>query len=286
MKNKNNNTKKDFILGCHQSFTDGFYQMGLDALSIEANTIQFFLRNPRGSKAKDIDPKDLDSFLQLVEDYNFGPLLVHAPYTLNPASQKEYVREFAEEVFRDDLERMDLFPGNFYNFHPGNHVGQGVEKGIDLIADLLNRILKKEYRTTLLLETMAGKGTEIGRNFEELARILEKVERSDKMGVCLDTCHIFDGGYSLEEDLDQVLEEFDHIVGLDRLYAIHLNDSKNERGSRKDRHATIGNGYIGLEGITNIINHPKIAHIPFYLETPTDLAGHGEEIQLLRSLRQ
>lgn len=269
-------------IGSHLSTSKGFEAMGKDALSIGANTFQFFTRNPRGSKAKDIDPGDVEKLIEIIEENNFAKLLAHAPYTLNPASDKPNVREFAKIVMEDDLNRMEYLPHNYYNFHPGSHVGQGVDIGIEYIISLLNEILKPEHTTTVLLETMAGKGTEIGRTFEELKRILDGVELSEKMGVCLDSCHIFDAGYNIVDDLDGVLKEFDRIIGLDKLYTIHLNDSKNPFKSHKDRHEKIGEGSIGLDTISKIINHPKLRHLPFYLETPNELDGYAAEIKLLK----
>lgn len=269
-------------IGCHLSSSKGFKNMGEDALSIGANTFQFFTRNPRGSKAKDIDEKDVKEFLDIITENNFGKILVHAPYTLNACSADPKNREFAIEIMKDDLKRMEYIPGNLYNFHPGSHVKQGAEVGIQYIADALNEILTEEQNTTVLLETMAGKGTEVGRSFQEIAEIISKVNLKEKMGVCLDTCHIHDAGYDIVNDLDNVLDEFDKIIGLERLKAIHLNDSKNPFESHKDRHETIGNGYIGLDAITRIINHPKLRNLPFYLETPNELDGYKKEIQLLR----
>ncbi len=270
-------------IGCHLSSSKGFYHMGREALSIEANTFQFFTRNPRGSKAKAIDKKDIDKFLELKEKQGIGTLLAHAPYTLNPCSADNRTREFAFEVLVDDLERMEYLPGNFYNFHPGSHVGQGMEAGIQMIADTLNRILSVNQTTTVLLETMAGKGSEVGSRFEELRQIIDLVKLNDKLGVCMDTCHVYDAGYDIITNLDHVIEEFDRIVGLTRLHAIHLNDSKNPFESHKDRHEKIGEGSLGLEGITRIINHPKLKHLPFYLETPNEVEGYGKEIKLLKS---
>lgn len=269
-------------IGCHLSSSKGFLNMGKEALKINANTFQFFTRNPRGSKAKDIDEKDVQALLQLMSENNFSKILAHAPYTLNPASADEKVREFALMTMEDDLKRMEYIPNNLYNFHPGSHVGQGAEKGIELISNTLNTILKESQTTTVLLETMAGKGTEIGRSFEEIKAIIDNVNLSDKLGVCLDTCHIYDAGYDIVNDLDAVLDEFDRIIGLDRLKAIHLNDSKNPFKSHKDRHEKIGEGFLGLDAITNIINHPKLKHLPFFLETPNELDGYKKEIELLR----
>jgi len=256
--------------------------MGKTAVSIGADTFQFFTRNPRGSKAKAIDAEDARALLALMELYGFPCILAHAPYTLNPCSATEKTREFACQTMEDDLKRMEFTPGQLYNFHPGSHTGQGVEKGIELIAAQLNKLLKPEQTTTVLLETMAGKGSEIGKNFEELAAILEKVGLQEKMGVCLDTCHIWDSGYDIVNGLDSVIDQFDKVIGLPYLKAIHLNDSLNDRGSHKDRHACIGAGKIGIEALTNVINHPKLKHLPFFLETPNDLKGYKNEITLLR----
>ncbi len=269
-------------IGCHLSSSDGFLAMGNTALSIEADTFQFFTRNPRGSKAKAIDEEDAKALMELMKVHRFPVILAHAPYTLNPCSATEKTREFARLTMEDDLKRMEFTPGQLYNFHPGSHTGQGAEKGIEEIAALLNELLKPEQTTTVLLETMAGKGSEVGRTFEELAAILKKVKLQDKMGVCLDTCHIWDGGYDIVNDLEGVVEQFDRIIGLDRLKAIHLNDSLNGCGSHKDRHACIGAGKIGLEALTGVINHPRLKHLPFFLETPNDLEGYKMEIALLR----
>ncbi|NFG39817.1 deoxyribonuclease IV [Clostridium botulinum] len=270
-------------IGCHLSSSKGFKNMGENALKIGANTFQFFTRNPRGSKAKDIDENDVKEFLELAKENNFCKILAHAPYTLNACSADERNREFAIEIMADDLKRMEYIPNNLYNFHPGSHVKQGTQVGIEYISNALNSILKKEQTTKVLLETMSGKGTEVGRNFEEIAEIIKSVELKEHIGVCLDTCHIHDAGYDIVNELDKVLEEFDSIIGLDKLYAIHLNDSKNQFESHKDRHETIGNGYIGLEAVTNIINHTKLCHLPFFLETPNELEGYKNEIELLKS---
>lgn len=271
-------------IGCHLSVAKGFLAMGKDALKIQANTFQFFTRNPRGSKAKEINPEDARALRKLMEENQFAPVLAHAPYTLNACSAEEKTRIFAVETMADDLKRMEYFPNSYYNFHPGGHMGQGTEKGVELIAAMLNSILGPEQPTTVLLETMAGKGTEVGRTFEELRLILDGVELKEKMGVCLDTCHVFDAGYDIVDGLDDVLTDFDKIIGLTHLKAIHLNDSLNPRGSHKDRHARIGEGQIGLEAITRIINHPALRNLPFYLETPNDLDGYAKEISLLRSV--
>ena len=269
-------------IGCHLSSAKGYEAMAKEAEKIKANTFQFFTRNPRGGKAKAIDLKDIEKFLSKASDLEIYKILAHAPYTLNPCSPDEKVREFAYQIMTDDLERMEYIPGNFYNFHPGSHVKQGVQKGIDLIGEMLNKVLRTEQSTTVLLETMAGKGSEIGRNFEELREILDRVELQEKVGVCLDTCHVFDGGYDIVNDLDGVLNKFDQVIGLSRLKTIHLNDSIFGLGSRKDRHARIGEGKIGREGIVRIINHPALRNLPFYLETPNDLEGYGKEISFLR----
>lgn len=269
-------------IGCHLSASKGYLAMAKDAVKIGANTFQFFTRNPRGGNAKEIDENDIQEFKKYSEENGINIILAHAPYTLNPCSADESIRDFTIRTMKDDLQRMEYTPGNYYNFHPGSHVKQGVEQGIEYIVKCLNEILTKEQTTTVLLETMAGKGSEIGRNFEELKQILDRVELKEKMGVCLDTCHIFDGGYDIVNRLDDVLNEFDTIIGLDRLKAIHLNDSLNVLNSHKDRHAKIGEGNIGLEAITKIINNPKLKHLPFYLETPNELEGYAKEIALLR----
>lgn len=270
-------------IGCHLSSSGGFLAMGETALEIGANTFQFFTRNPRGGKAKAIDPADAEALRALMAAHAFPVVLAHAPYTLNPCSAKPETREFAMMAMEDDLRRMEYLPGNLYNFHPGSHVGQGIDEGITLITAQLNALLRPEQTTTVLLETMAGKGSEVGGRFEELRRILDGVELREKMGVCLDTCHVYDGEYDIVEDLDGVLAEFDRVIGLERLRAVHLNDSKNPKGSHKDRHEVIGGGHIGLEAIVQIINHPALRHLPFYLETPNELPGYAEEIALLRS---
>ncbi len=272
-------------IGCHLSASKGYLAMGKDARSINADTFQFFTRNPRGGKAKEIKEKDIAAFLALAEEHHFATILAHAPYTMNPCSADAGIREFSREMMQDDLLRMEYLPGNLYNFHPGSHVGQGMDTGIALITAQLNAILTPDMHTTVLLETMAGKGSEVGSRFEELARIIEGVVHNDKLGICLDTCHVYDAGYDIVNDLDGVLDEFDRIIGLDRLKAIHLNDSMNPIGSHKDRHAKIGEGSIGLDAITRIITHPKLRHLIFVLETPhDDLAGYGAEIALLRGV--
>ena len=273
-------------IGCHLSFSKGYENLGKDALSIGGNTFQFFTRSPQGGQARALDLEDVEKLNVIIKENNFDHILAHAPYTLNAASDKEYVREFAEIVMRDDIYRMSFFENSLYNFHPGSHVGQGVEVGIELIVDHLNRILDPTQKTIVLLETMAGKGSEIGRTFEELAEIIQGVRVKSKIGVCLDTCHIYDAGYDIVNDLDGVLEEFDRVIGLEKLHAIHLNDSKNPFKSHKDRHEKIGEGYIGLDTFVNIINHPKLKHLPFYLETPNELPGYQKEIELLKSLKK
>lgn len=269
-------------IGSHLSMAKGFLAMGQEALELEADTFAFFTRNPRGGRAKPIDPDDVAAFRQLAHEHGFVQLVAHAPYTMNAAAAKENLRTFAREMMADDLERLESLPGNLYNFHPGSHVKQGMEKGIELIADHLNAVLKPEQSTTVLLETMAGKGSEVGRTFAELRAILDRVELKEKMGVCLDTCHVWDAGYDIVDDLDGVLAEFGRVIGLDRLRAIHLNDSLNDRGSHKDRHARIGEGHIGLEALVRVINHPKLRDLPFILETPNDHDGYHREIRLLR----
>ena len=269
-------------IGCHLSISKGFAHIGKEALSIKADTFQFFTRNPQGGKAKDIDLADVAKFRDLADENHFVPVVAHAPYTLNPCSDNPQTREFAEMVFSDDLKRMELIPHNYYNFHPGSHVGQGVSSGIAMIIDLLNRILTPEQNTIVLLETMSGKGSEIGRSFEELAEIRAGVKLKDKIGVCLDTCHVFAAGYDIVNNLDGVMAEFDKIIGLQHLKAIHLNDSLMPLGSNKDRHAKIGAGEIGAKPLFSFINHPAVKNLPFVLETPNDLAGYAAEIELLR----
>lgn len=275
-----------FHIGCHLSPSAGFLAMGQTAKAIDATTFQFFTRNPRGSKAKPIDGADAAALMAFMAENGFGKVVAHAPYTINPCSKDERTREFALQTMADDLQRMEHLPGNYYNFHPGSHTGLGTETGIALIADTLNAILKPEQRTTVLLETMAGKGTEIGGRFEELREILDRVALAEHMGVCLDTCHVSDAGYDIVNDLDGVLAEFDRVIGLDRLCAIHINDSLNPLGAHKDRHARIGEGFIGTEAFARIINHPALRQLPFVLETPNELPGYAAEIALLRSLQQ
>ncbi|MDR0757764.1 MAG: deoxyribonuclease IV [Tannerella sp.] len=273
-----------FRIGCHLSASKGFLAMGREAVRIGANTFQFFTRNPRGGSAKEIDEKDVAAFLSLAKENDISSIVAHAPYTLNACAADAGIRRFAFDTMADDLRRMEYIPGNFYNFHPGSHVQQGVETGIDLIAEMLNRILNPGQSTIVLLETMAGKGSEIGRTFDELRAIIDKVELNSLLGVCLDTCHIFDGGYDIIHHLDEVVNEFDRVIGLERLRAIHLNDSLNTLDSHKDRHARIGEGKIGLDAITRIINHPALRHLPFNLETPNEIDGYAAEIKLLKTL--
>lgn len=275
-----------FYIGCHLSASDGFLAMGRTALSIGANTFQFFTRNPRGSKAKAIDPADVAAFLALAAENEFGTLVAHAPYTINPCSKDEHTREFACMTLADDLKRMEHLPGNVYNFHPGSHTGQGMETGIGQIAETLNAILTPDIRTTVLLETMSGKGSEVGSRFEELREIIDRVALSDKLGVCLDTCHVSDAGYDIADDLDGVLTEFDRVIGLERLKAVHINDSLNPRGSHKDRHARIGEGCLGAEALGRVVRHPALQGLPFVLETPNELPGYAREIALLKALRE
>ena len=273
-----------FYIGCHLSASDGFLAMGKTALSIGASTFQFFTRNPRGSKAKAIDPADVAAFLELAAENGFGTLVAHAPYTINPCSKDEHTREFARMTLADDLKRMEHIPGNVYNFHPGSHTGQGMETGIGQIAETLNAILTPDIRTTVLLETMSGKGSEVGSRFEELREIIDRVELSDKLGVCLDTCHVSDAGYDIADDPDGVLAEFDRVIGLDRLRAVHVNDSLNPVGSHKDRHARIGEGCLGAEALGRVVRHPALQGLPFVLETPNELPGYAREIALLKEL--
>lgn len=271
-------------IGAHLSASKGYTHMLKEALSIGADTFQFFTRNPRGGKAKDIDEADVQTFLKESSENGVNIILAHAPYTLNCCSANEDTRRFARETFADDLKRMEYTPGMFYNFHPGSHVGQGAEKGIALITEVLNEVMFPEMTTTVLLETMAGKGSEVGRSFEELKSIIDGVSLKDKIGVCLDTCHVFDGGYDIVDDLDDVLEAFDRVIGIGRLKALHLNDSKNTLGSHKDRHEKIGQGNIGIAAFENIVNHPCLKDLPMFLETPNELDGYAAEIKLLKSL--
>ena len=270
-------------IGCHLSASKGFLAMGKQAHSIGANTFQFFTRNPRGGAAKDIDEKDVKAFLEFAREHKFGKIVAHAPYTLNAAGAEQRVRDFALEAFADDLKRMEYVPGNYYNFHPGSHVGQGAEKGIELISDVLNKVLFPEMTTTVLLETMAGKGSEVGRSFEELKAIIDRTELGDKLGVCLDTCHISDAGYDIINNPEGVLEEFDKIIGLDRLKAIHLNDSMNPQGAHKDRHAKLDEGHIGFEALMRFIKMPQLEGLPINLETPNELDGYAREIAMIKA---
>ncbi len=271
------------LIGNHLSASKGYAAMGKMALKLDANTFAFFTRNPRGGKAKEIDEKDVENYLAIAEEHNFGKLVAHAPYTMNLCAAKEDVRNFSREMIADDLKRMEYTPGNYYNFHPGSHVGQGAEAGIELIADALNEVLTPEQSTIVLLETMAGKGTEVGRSFEELRAIIDRVSLPEKVGVCFDTCHVWDGGYDIVNHLDEVLDEFDRVIGLERLYAVHFNDSLNDCNTHKDRHAKIGEGKIGAEALRRVATHPKLSGRPFILETPNDEEGYAKEIALIRS---
>ncbi len=270
-------------IGNHLSTTKGYAAMGKMAVELGANTFAFFTRNPRGGKAKEMIPSDVEGMLDITRERQFGTLVAHAPYTMNLCAAKEDIRQFSRDMIADDLKRMEYTPGNYYNFHPGSHVGQGAEEGIRLIAETLNEVLTPDMTTTVMLETMAGKGTEVGRSFQELRAIIDRVELSEKLGICLDTCHIWDGGYDIVNHLDEVLEEFDAVIGLERLRAVHFNDSMNERGAHKDRHARIGEGHIGLEGMKRVATHPLLAGKPFILETPNDDEGYKREIALVRS---
>lgn len=270
-------------IGNHLSASKGYAAMGKMAVSFGANTFAFFTRNPRGGKAKEIIPADVEAYLAIAEEENFGKLVAHAPYTMNLCAAKEDVRNFSKEMMADDLRRMEYTPGNYYNFHPGSHVGQGADVGIELIAEAMNEILTSDMTTTVLLETMAGKGSEIGRSFEELRAIIDRIERKDKVGVCFDTCHVWDGGYDIVNQFDEVLAKFDSIIGLERLCAVHFNDSMNECGAHKDRHACIGEGRIGIEALQRIATHPLLFGKPFILETPNDEEGYKREIALVKS---
>ena len=273
-------------LGCHLSASGGYAAMCRTARSIGANTFQFFTRNPRGGAAKAIDPADAQTLVHAQETGELGQVVAHAPYTVNPCSAEEKTREFAVQTLADDLRRLELTPGNYYNFHPGSHVGQGVEAGITWIAAALNKVMFDGQQTTVLLETMSGKGSEVGSRFEELREIIDRVELSDKLGVCLDTCHVSDAGYDIADDLDGVLTEFDRIIGLGRLKAVHINDSLNPRGAHKDRHARIGEGCLGAEALGRVVRHPALQGLPFVLETPNELPGYAREIALLKALRE
>lgn len=271
-------------IGCHLSSSKGYFAMGKEAVKIDANTFQFFTRNPRGTKAKAMNPEDVNRYLDFAREHGIKQILAHAPYTLNACSADEGLRTLARDTMKDDLERMEYTPGNCYNFHPGSHVGQGAEDGIRYISDMLNQVLTPELHTTVLLETMSGKGSEVGREFEELREILDRVEQKDHMEICLDTCHVWDAGYDIAGDLDGVLNRFDRIIGLDKLKAIHLNDSQNPLGAHKDRHAKIGEGYIGFDALKRITVHPALRDLPFYLETPNDLSGYAKEIAMMREI--
>ena len=271
-----------FTIGCHLSASKGFKNMGETALSIGANTFAFFTRNPRGGAAKAIDEADVQALIELMHEHNFGKLVAHAPYTVNPCSESQKTRDFAHMVLSEYIKRMEYLPGNYYNFHPGSHLNQGAEKGIELISAMLNDIITPEQSTIVLLETMAGKGSEVGRTFEELKAIIDNMKYPQKVGVCMDSCHVSDGGYVIAKDLEGVLAEFDRIIGIDKLKAMHINDSMNPLGSHKDRHAKIGEGHLGTEAFINIINHPKLKDLPFILETPNELSGYAREIKLLR----
>ena len=270
-------------IGCHLSSSGGFLAMGKHATELGADTFAFFTRNPRGGSAKEIDPEDAKALIKYMQEHNFGKLVAHAPYTMNVCAEKESVKEFSRNMLAEDLDRMQYVPGNYYNFHPGSHVGQGEDAAIPMIADAINNALKEEHDTTVLLETMAGKGSEVGRNFEEIRRIIDLVDLKDKIGVCFDTCHTWDGGYDVVGDIDGVLDEFDRVIGLDRLKAVHLNDSKNDRDTHKDRHEVIGGGFLGEEAIRRIVTHPILQGKPFILETPNEDPGYKKEIALIRS---
>lgn len=275
-----------FYIGCHLSFAKGYEALGNEAVSIGANTFQFFTRSPRGGKAKPLDLEDVAALNRILEEHEMKHILAHAPYTMNACSDKAYTREYAETVMLDDIYRMSFIKGSLYNFHPGSHVGQGVDSAVIMISDMLNRVLTPEQETLVLLETMAGKGSEVGRTFEELKMIMDRVEVKEKLGVCWDTCHLYDAGYDLVNDLDGVIAHFDQLIGLERLHAIHINDSKNPFNSHKDRHEKIGLGSLGKEAFARIINHPKLRHLPFYLETPNDVSGYQQEIAYLKSVRE
>ena len=270
------------LIGNHLAASKGYAAMGKNALELGANTFAFFTRNPRGGKAKKMDEADVEKFLNLAKENGFGKIVAHAPYTMNLCAAKEDIRAFSKNMFVDDMQRMEYTPGNYYNFHPGSHVGQGVEAGIEMIAEVMNDVLTPEQNTTVLLETMAGKGSEVGGKFEELRAILDRIHLPEKVGVCFDTCHVWDAGYDIAGHLDEVLAEFDRVIGLDRLYAVHFNDSLNERGSHKDRHAKIGEGQIGAKALERVVQHPLLAGRPFILETPNDDAGYQREIALVR----
>ncbi|MBO5142391.1 MAG: deoxyribonuclease IV [Clostridia bacterium] len=272
-------------IGCHLSASKGYVNMAKETIAINGNTFQFFTRNPRGGQAKDINEADVKEFIEIAKENNFAKILAHAPYTINICSADEKTRRFGIDTMKDDLRRMEYTPNNLYNFHPGSHVSQGTEKGIELIIEALNEILTEDQTTIVLLETMSGKGSEVGRTFEEIKAIIDGVNLNHKLGVCLDTCHVYDAGYDIVNNLDDVINEFDRVIGLDRLKAIHINDSKNPFASHKDRHEKIGEGSIGIEAFERIINHPKLKDLPFFLETPQeDLSGYGKEIEILKGL--
>lgn len=274
------------FIGCHLTISKGFTAMGREALALGANTAQFFTRNPRGGKAKELDLSDIDGLKAIMAEHHFGPLIAHAPYTINPCAAKPETLEFARQTMADDLRRLEFLPGALYNFHPGSHVGQGSEAAVEKIAETLNQVLTEDTHTTVLLETMAGKGTEMGRTFQELRDIIDRVEMRERMGVCLDTCHVADAGYDIVKDLDGVLDEFDRIIGLRRLRALHINDSMNPIGSHKDRHQKLGEGTLGLETFQRIMNHPALKGLPKVLETPNDNAGYKREIEMLRGFEE
>ncbi len=271
-------------IGCHLSASKGYVHMLKEAMSIDANTFQFFTRNPRGGKAKDLDIEDIEKYRCIAKENEFASVIAHAPYTLNPCAAEERIREFTRDTMIDDLNRLEYIPGNYYNFHPGSHVGQGIERGIELIAEMLDSVMTEKQSTMILLETMAGKGSEVGSRFEEIRAVMERTKLGHKLGVCLDTCHVYDAGYDIVGNLDGVLEEFDRVIGIDRLKAIHVNDSKNPYSSHKDRHEKIGEGYIPVEAFERIINHPQLRKLVFSLETPNELDGYAREIELLRGL--
>ena len=275
-----------FKIGCHLSASKGYANMAKEILSIGGNTFQYFTRNPRGGTAKELNPKDVEEYKNIAKENGIKVILAHAPYTINVCSADEKIRRFGIDTMKDDLARLEGIGNSMYNFHPGSHVGQGVDVGIKFIIDALNEILKKEQCTTVLLETMAGKGSEVGRSFEEIRAIIDGVELKEKLGVCLDTCHVYDAGYDIVNNLDEVLDNFDKVIGIERLKAIHINDSKNPFESHKDRHEKIGEGSIGTQAFERIINNPRLKDLPFYLETPNELDGYEKEIALLKGLRK
>lgn len=283
MKEKNPLPHDVLKIGTHLSVARGYKRMVLDAVSIGANTLQFFARNPRGARARALDEGEMEEIRKLLQSHHFAPVIAHAPYTLNPCSNSEHLRELSREMMEEDLKRMEYLPGNYYNLHPGSRLDQPLKTAVGQIADMLNRVMFPDMKTMVLLETMAGKGSEVGSCFEELKAVMDRVERKDRIGICMDACHMWDSGYPVAEDLEGVLTAFDRIIGLEHLKAFHINDSMNPRESHKDRHTTLGNGHIGVEAIIEIINHPSLCHLPFILETPTDLDGHSEEISMLRA---